>query len=182
MPKKPNYPSTELTTSQRELIARLVGPLKSRGISRAVFRELLAAAAFTVPKASLDRWVHSYLATGSVFTEEKASGPVSSRRAPMMTTPQHSVHGGSPLDYLAPAGVAGTRPATVSIPSSRKRPKGRTIVAPCSRRCRRCLNPLIEETPQGTKFSISKGISSVMSQSPHRGNAPRDFTSSIPRT
>lgn len=71
------YPSTELTTSQRELIARLVGPLKSRGISRTAFRELLAEADFTVPKASLDRWVHSHLATGGIFTAEKASGPVS---------------------------------------------------------------------------------------------------------
>lgn len=68
------YPSTELTTSQRELIACLVAPLKSREISRAVFRELLAEANFTVPKASLDRWVHSYLATGKIFTSEKSSG------------------------------------------------------------------------------------------------------------
>jgi hypothetical protein len=76
MPKRRKYPSTELTISQRELIAGLVGPLKSCGISRALFRKLLAEANFTVPKASLDRWIHSYVATGRIFTEEKASGPV----------------------------------------------------------------------------------------------------------
>ena len=75
MPPKRSYPSTELTASQRELVARLVVPLQSRGISRAAFREILAEAHFPVPKASLDRWVHSHLATGRVFSEEKAHGP-----------------------------------------------------------------------------------------------------------
>ena len=75
MPPRRNYPSTELTASQRELIARLVVPLQSRGISRAVFREILAEAHLPVPKASLDRWVHSHLATGSVLSSEKAHGP-----------------------------------------------------------------------------------------------------------
>lgn len=70
------YTSTELTTSQRELIARLVGPLQARGISRAVFREILAEAHSPVPRPSLDRWVHAHLETGFVFTAEKASGPV----------------------------------------------------------------------------------------------------------
>lgn len=71
------YTSTEVTTSQRELIARLAGPLQSRGISRSVFREILAESHVTVSKASLDRWVHSNLATGRVFAAEKATGPVS---------------------------------------------------------------------------------------------------------
>jgi hypothetical protein len=75
MPPKRNYPSTELTASQRELIARLVTPLQSRGVSRAVFRDVLAEANFLVPKASLDRWAHSHLATGRVFANEKAHGP-----------------------------------------------------------------------------------------------------------
>ena len=44
MSKKRKYPSTELSTAQRELIARLVGPLEARGISRSVFRDILADA------------------------------------------------------------------------------------------------------------------------------------------
>lgn len=75
MPSKRNYPSTELTASQRELIARLVVPLQSRGISRTVFREVLSEAHFPVSKASLDRWTHSHLATGHVLAAEKAHGP-----------------------------------------------------------------------------------------------------------
>jgi len=63
-----------LSTGQRELIARLVGPLEARGISRSVFRDALADAEITVPKSSLDRWVHAHAATGSIFTAEKASG------------------------------------------------------------------------------------------------------------
>lgn len=75
MSPKRNYPSTELTASQRELIARMVIPLQSHGISRTVFREILAEAHVPVPKASLDRWVHSQLATGHVLAAEKAHGP-----------------------------------------------------------------------------------------------------------
>lgn len=74
MPEKRKYPSTELSTGQRELIARLVGPLEARGIPRAVFRDVLAEAEITVPKSSLDRWVQAHAATGSIFTAEKASG------------------------------------------------------------------------------------------------------------
>ena len=74
--KKHKYPSTELTTGQRELIARLVGPLEGRGISRSVFRDVLADAEITVPKSSLDRWVRDHAATGRIFTVEKASGAV----------------------------------------------------------------------------------------------------------
>ena len=74
MSKKSKYPSTELSTDQRELIARLVGPLEARGLSRSVFREVLADVEINVPKSSLDRWVHAYVATGSIFTAEKASG------------------------------------------------------------------------------------------------------------
>jgi transposase len=74
MIKKSRYPSTELSTGQRELIARLVGPLEAHGISRSAFRNILAEAEITVPKSSLDRWVHSHLATGTIFTAEKASG------------------------------------------------------------------------------------------------------------
>lgn len=75
MPSKRNYPSTELSVSQRELIARLVVPLQSRGVSRTVFREVLSEARFSVSKASLDRWAHSHLATGHVLATEKAHGP-----------------------------------------------------------------------------------------------------------
>ncbi len=74
MSKKRKYPSTELSTDQRELVARLVGPLEVRGISRSVFREVLADAEIMVPKSSLDRWVHAHAATGRIFTAEKASG------------------------------------------------------------------------------------------------------------
>ncbi len=74
MIKKSRYPSTELSTSQRELIARLVGPIEAYGISRSVFRNILAEAEITVPKSSLDRWVHSHLTTGTIFTAEKATG------------------------------------------------------------------------------------------------------------
>jgi hypothetical protein len=59
------YQSTELSTEQRELIVRLVGPMEARGISRSVFREVLADAEITVPKSSLDRWMRAHTATGS---------------------------------------------------------------------------------------------------------------------
>ena len=49
------YSSTELSTDQREIIARLVGPLEARGISHSVFRDILVDAGITVPKSSLDR-------------------------------------------------------------------------------------------------------------------------------
>ena len=74
MSKKRKYPSTELSTGQREIIARLVGPLEARGISRTVFRSILADTGITVPKSSLDRWVYAYATTGSIFKVEKASG------------------------------------------------------------------------------------------------------------
>jgi hypothetical protein len=71
---KRNYPSTELSMDQRELIAHLVGPLEARGISRSVLRDALVDAKYTVPKSSLDRWVRAYATTGRFFTAEKASG------------------------------------------------------------------------------------------------------------
>ena len=74
MSEKRKYPSTELSTAQRELIARLVGPLEARGISRSVFRDILADAEITMPKSSLDRWVRTHAVTGKIFTAEKASG------------------------------------------------------------------------------------------------------------
>ncbi|MFZ0255994.1 MAG: hypothetical protein WAN46_10155 [Gammaproteobacteria bacterium] len=74
MSEKRKYPSTELSTAQRELIARLAGPLEARGISRSVFRDILADAEITVPKSSLDRWVRAHAVTGKIFTPEKASG------------------------------------------------------------------------------------------------------------
>src|SRR3990172_31155 len=74
MSKKRKYSSTELSTGQREIIARLVGPLEARGISRSVFRDVLVDAGITVPKSSLDRWVRAHEATGSIFKAEKASG------------------------------------------------------------------------------------------------------------
>ena len=76
MSEKRKYPSTELSTAQRELIARLDGPLEARGISRSVFRDLLADAEITVPKSSLDRWGRAHAVTGQLFTAEKASGAV----------------------------------------------------------------------------------------------------------
>ena len=76
MIKKRSYPSTDLSTGQRELIARLVGPLEARGISRSALRDILAEAEFTVPKSSLDRWGRSHLVTGAIFTTEKATGAV----------------------------------------------------------------------------------------------------------
>lgn len=74
MSKERKYSSTELSTNQRELIARLVGPLEVRGISRSVFRDVLAVAEIAIPKSSLDRWVRAHTTTGRIFTAEKASG------------------------------------------------------------------------------------------------------------
>jgi transposase len=74
VPTKKKYPSTELSTGQRELIACLVGSLEERGISRSAFREILADANITVPKSSLDRWVYAHVSNSSIFTAEKGSG------------------------------------------------------------------------------------------------------------
>jgi len=74
VPTKKKYPSTELSTGQRELIARLVGPLEARGISRSAFRDILADANITVPKSSLDRWIYANVSNGPIFTVEKSSG------------------------------------------------------------------------------------------------------------
>jgi len=71
---KQRYPSTELSTGQRELIARLVGPLEARGISRAAFRDILAEAKITVSKSSLDRWICAHISNASIFATEKGSG------------------------------------------------------------------------------------------------------------
>jgi hypothetical protein len=60
MPEKRKYPTTELSPAQCELIVRLVGPLEARGISRSIFCDVLADAEITVPKSSLDRWVHAH--------------------------------------------------------------------------------------------------------------------------
>ncbi len=89
MCKKRKYPSTELSTDQRELVARLVGPLEVRGISRSVFRDVLTDAGIPVPKSSLDRWVRAQVATGRVFTAEKASGA-----APLLDTEQCEIAAG----------------------------------------------------------------------------------------
>ena len=89
MSEKRKYPSTELSTAQRELIARLVGPLEARGISRSVFRDILADAEITVPKSSLDRWVRAHAVTGKIFTAEKASGA-----APLLDDEQGEIAAG----------------------------------------------------------------------------------------
>ena len=39
-----------------------------------MFRDCLAEAEAVVPKASLDRWVHDYTQSGTVFSPEKANG------------------------------------------------------------------------------------------------------------
>ena len=57
MPKKSKYPSTDLTTSQRELVTHLVGPLDVCRINRSVFRDIISDTEFTVPKSSFDRCV-----------------------------------------------------------------------------------------------------------------------------
>lgn len=74
MPIKRKYPSAELSTGQRELITRLAGPLEARGISRAVFRDILAEANLTVPKSSLDRWICAHASQASIFAADKGSG------------------------------------------------------------------------------------------------------------
>lgn len=74
MPTKQKYPSAELTTGQRELIARLVAPLESRGISRSTFRDILADANITVSKPSLDRWIYAHVSNVSIFAADKGSG------------------------------------------------------------------------------------------------------------
>ena len=89
MSKKRKYPSTELSTGQREIIARLVDPLEARGISRTGFREILADAGITVAKSSLDRWVYAHTTTGSIFKAEKTSG-----RAPLLDAEQRKIAAG----------------------------------------------------------------------------------------
>lgn len=89
MSEKRKYPSTELTTDQRELVARLVRPLEVRGISRSVVRDVLADAEIAVPKSSLDRWVRAHATTGKVFTAEKASGA-----APLLNDEQCEIAAG----------------------------------------------------------------------------------------
>ncbi len=64
---KRKYPSTELSTDQRDLVARLVGPLERRGVSRSVFRDVLVDAGTIVPKSSLDRWVRAHAVRGPGF-------------------------------------------------------------------------------------------------------------------
>jgi hypothetical protein len=83
MSEKRKYPSTALSTAQRELIARLVGPLEARGISRSVFRDILADAEITVPKSSWDRWVRAHAVTGWDLHggEGQRSGAPAGRRA-----------------------------------------------------------------------------------------------------
>ena len=71
MPTKQKYPSAELTTGQRELIARLIAPLESRGISRAAFRDILADANITVSKSSLDRWIYAHVSNAIVVPDFK---------------------------------------------------------------------------------------------------------------
>lgn len=78
-----------MPTAQRELIARLVGPLEARGLSRSVFRDVLADLEIMVPKSSLDRWVHAHSSTGSIFTAEKASGA-----APLLDNEQCEIAAG----------------------------------------------------------------------------------------
>lgn len=87
--KKRKYPSTELSTSQREIIARLVDPLEAHGISRTVFRGILADAGITVPKSSLDRWVNAHATTGGIFKAEKVSGA-----APLLDAEQREIAAG----------------------------------------------------------------------------------------
>ena len=86
MPKKHKYPSTELTTDQREIIARLVNTLEARGISRTIFRSILADVGITVPKSSLDRWVNAHENTGVIFKTEKTSGA-----SPLLDTEQREL-------------------------------------------------------------------------------------------
>ena len=74
--REAQVPVNRVVDRPRELIARLVGPLEARGISRSVFRDILADAEITVPKSSLDRWVRAHAVTGKLFTAEKASGAV----------------------------------------------------------------------------------------------------------
>jgi transposase len=89
MSRRHTYPSTALSTDQRELIARLAGPLEARGLSRAAFRDVLAGAEISIPKSSLDRWVRAYAATGSIFTAEKATGA-----APLLDDEQGEIAAG----------------------------------------------------------------------------------------
>ena len=82
MLRKRKNPSTEISTGERELIARLVGPLRKRGISRQVFCDCLAEADTPVPKASLDRWVHDYTQARTVVRQ------TANAAAPLLDTKQ----------------------------------------------------------------------------------------------
>jgi hypothetical protein len=68
------YPSTQLSTDARELIARVAGPLAERGVNLANFRAALEEAGYDVSKRSMHRWVHDLAETSRVFAVEKASG------------------------------------------------------------------------------------------------------------
>ncbi|CAK0764633.1 hypothetical protein CCP4SC76_4150003 [Gammaproteobacteria bacterium] len=70
MPKKSKYPSTELTTSQRELVARIIGPMEARGIKRSVFRDTLSDAEFTVPKLSFVCCVTTTVSMLTIFLRD----------------------------------------------------------------------------------------------------------------
>src|SRR5215468_143179 len=74
MASKRKYPSTQLSTDAREMIARVAGPLAERGVNLSAFRAALEEAGYDVPKRSMHRWVHDLAETGKVFTPEKASG------------------------------------------------------------------------------------------------------------
>ena len=70
--RKPKYSSAELPTDLRELIARIVGPLEARGISRSVFRDVLADAGITVTESTLDRWVRAHATTVRASDQKNA--------------------------------------------------------------------------------------------------------------
>lgn len=55
-----------MSTDQRELIARLVGPLEVRGISRSVFRDVLADAEITVLTKMMFEWKSERQRTGDL--------------------------------------------------------------------------------------------------------------------
>ena len=101
------YPSTQLSTDAREMIARVAGPLAERGVNLANFRAALEEAGYDLPKRSMHRWVHDLAETGRVFTGEKASGAT-----PLLDSDQCEIAAGFVLvrnDEHRPVSVASFR-------------------------------------------------------------------------
>lgn len=74
MTSKRTYASTEYSVEVRELIGRLWGPLRERGVTIQDYLASLADAGYAVPRTSLDRWAARSTERGTPFKKVKLSG------------------------------------------------------------------------------------------------------------